>query len=277
MPEIKKLNPAVQATFMSSLIAGGIAGTSVDVSLYPLDTLKTRLQSAEGFFKSGGFRGIYNGLSVVTIGSAPGAALFFASYEMSKKHLASSEGSESPAVHLVAASIGEASACIVRVPTEIIKQRLQTGVNNTFTQAIQSVHQARGVSGFYTGYFSMLAREIPFAAIQFPLWEGLKCRWAEHQHVSTVSPVQGAICGSIAGSFAAGLTTPLDVVKTRLMLGKDSQGKVYKTASDTFKRIYHEEGPRKLFAGVGPRTAWIGIGGFVFFGVYEQASVLIRS
>lgn len=123
----------------------------------------------------------------------------------------------------------------------------------------------------------MLAREIPFAAIQFPLWEELKRRWAEHQDVSTVSPVQGAMCGSVAGSFAAASTTPLDVVKTRLMLGKDSQGRVYVSALDTFQRIYREEGPRKLFAGVGPRTAWIGIGGFVFFGVYEQASALIRS
>ena len=43
----------------------------------PIDTLKTRLQSAEGFFKAGGFRGIYSGLSAAALGSAPGAALFF--------------------------------------------------------------------------------------------------------------------------------------------------------------------------------------------------------
>lgn len=49
-----------------------MAGTSVDVALFPLDTVKTRLQASEGFFKAGGFRGIYAGISAAAAGSAPG-------------------------------------------------------------------------------------------------------------------------------------------------------------------------------------------------------------
>ena len=63
--------------FHISLISGGLAGTTVDVTLYPLDTLKTRLQSPHGFWKSGGFKGIYRGVGAAFVGSAPGAALFF--------------------------------------------------------------------------------------------------------------------------------------------------------------------------------------------------------
>ncbi|RYC56954.1 hypothetical protein CHU98_g9258 [Xylaria longipes] len=48
--------------FTTALLAGGIAGTTVDLSLFPLDTLKTRLQSHAGFFPSGGFRGVYRGI-----------------------------------------------------------------------------------------------------------------------------------------------------------------------------------------------------------------------
>ncbi len=33
---------------------------------------------------------------------------------------------------------------------------------------------------------------------------------------------EGAVCGSISGGFAAAVTTPLDVIKTRLMLGSVS-------------------------------------------------------
>ncbi len=67
---------------MVSLVAGGCAGTVVDVTLFPIDTIKTRLQSPNGFWKAGGFRGIYNGLGAATLGSAPGAALFFTTYEV---------------------------------------------------------------------------------------------------------------------------------------------------------------------------------------------------
>jgi solute carrier family 25 S-adenosylmethionine transporter 26 len=45
---------------------------AVDISLYPLDTIKTRLQAPNGFLKSGGFKGLYKGLNVTALGSAPG-------------------------------------------------------------------------------------------------------------------------------------------------------------------------------------------------------------
>ena len=52
-----------EPSFLISLISGGIAGTTVDVALYPLDTIKTRLQAPQGFLKAGGFSGVYKGLS----------------------------------------------------------------------------------------------------------------------------------------------------------------------------------------------------------------------
>lgn len=60
-----------------ALLAGAAAGVSVDVSLYPIDTLKTRLQSPHGFWKSGGFKGVYRGLSAAASGSAPGLIILF--------------------------------------------------------------------------------------------------------------------------------------------------------------------------------------------------------
>lgn len=51
--------------------AGGAAGTFVDIALFPLDTLKTRLQSAQGFLKTGGFTALYKGIFPVIVGSAP--------------------------------------------------------------------------------------------------------------------------------------------------------------------------------------------------------------
>lgn len=110
-------------SFATALIAGGMAGTSVDVALFPIDTLKTRLQAPVGFLKAGGFRGIYNGIGAAAAGSAPGAALFFSTYETMKPIVLAWQErmgiQDYPAVsHMLAASAGEAAACLVRVPTE---------------------------------------------------------------------------------------------------------------------------------------------------------------
>ncbi|XP_061407727.1 mitochondrial S-adenosylmethionine carrier protein isoform X2 [Lethenteron reissneri] len=57
--------------FLACLAAGGLAGASVDLTLFPLDTLKTRLQSAQGFARAGGFRGVYAGVPSAAVGSFP--------------------------------------------------------------------------------------------------------------------------------------------------------------------------------------------------------------
>lgn len=62
---------ATSGEFVASMLGGGAAGTMVDVVLYPLDTIKTRLQSEAGFLRSGGFKGVYRGLSSAAAGSAP--------------------------------------------------------------------------------------------------------------------------------------------------------------------------------------------------------------
>lgn len=110
------------------LLAGAIAGTSVDVILFPLDTLKTRLQSSGGLAASGGLRGMYSGISSTLIGSAPGgilitsygfehcwtdfiaiAALFFMAYESLKQafSIISPARSDSSLCHIVSASLAE--------------------------------------------------------------------------------------------------------------------------------------------------------------------------
>ncbi len=60
-----------------------MAGFVVDTVLFPLDTLKTRLQSAGGLAASGGTRSLYAGISSILIGSAPGGTkpLFPGVYE----------------------------------------------------------------------------------------------------------------------------------------------------------------------------------------------------
>lgn len=261
-----------RSPFVVSLLSGAAAGCAVDISLFPIDTVKTRLQSSEGFLKAGGFRGIYNGIFAAFLGSAPGAALFFTTYDYTSGRLGEKFG-DGPATHMAAASLGEIGACLVRVPTENVKQKQQTGVYPSFRAAIRGINAGQGLGGYYVGYMTTVMREIPFAFIQFPIWEKLKKVWAEEQG-APIEGWQSALCGSLSGGFAAAVTTPLDVAKTRLML--DTKGK-YKGMVGTLKTVHAEEGTKGLFSGVQPRVMWISIGGFIFFGGYEYTKRLLTS
>ncbi|ANZ74787.1 BA75_00025T0 [Komagataella pastoris] len=269
--------------FLVSLISGGCAGTATDLAFFPIDTLKTRLQAKGGFFQNGGWKGVYRGLGSAVIASAPSASLFFVTYDGCKKYfkaelmpLLKNENLTLNVSHMAAASLGEIAACLVRVPAEVIKQRTQTSKFSTSLESLKFIlrnENGEGViRGLYRGWTSTIVREIPFTTIQYPLYEYMKLRWAAHQGIEKVSPLQGALCGSVAGGFAAAVTTPLDVLKTRIMLSshKISLGQVA-------SQLYKEEGFAVFWSGVGPRTMWISAGGAIFLGVYETVSSLLTA
>ena len=65
------ISTLILRALITDLQAGGIAGLTADVVLFPLDTIKTRLQSRRGFLASGGFHKIYAGIGPAAAGSAP--------------------------------------------------------------------------------------------------------------------------------------------------------------------------------------------------------------
>ncbi|XP_053785617.1 mitochondrial S-adenosylmethionine carrier protein isoform X3 [Desmodus rotundus] len=245
--------------FTASLVAGGVAGVSVDLILFPLDTIKTRLQSPQGFNKAGGFRGIYAGIPSAAIGSFPNAAAFFITYEYVKWFLhADSSSRLMPVKHMLAASAGEVVACLIRVPSEVVKQRAQVSAS----------------SRTFKIFSNILYQEIPFSLVQFPLWESLKALWSWRQgHV--VDPWQSAVCGAFAGGFAAAVTTPLDVAKTRIMLAKAGSRTASGNVLSALHGVWRTQGLSGLFAGVFPRMAAISLGGFIFLGAYDQTRSLL--
>ncbi|KAI0518564.1 mitochondrial carrier domain-containing protein [Xylaria bambusicola] len=296
--------------FTTALLAGGIAGTTVDLSLFPLDTLKTRLQSRAGFFASGGFRGVYRGVGSAVVGSAPGAAFFFCTYEgvkdvLSRARRRRHSGDDDDALglragggrgrgastwaepleHMAAASLGEVAACAVRVPTEVVKQRAQAGHHGgSSAGALRAILQQYGTVGFggvwrelYRGWGITVMREVPFTVIQFPLWEALK-DWGRRRSQGMnaggvdVGAGESALYGCISGAVAAGITTPLDVLKTRVMLSQERE-----SVLTVLRDLFNNHGVRPFFAGIGPRVAWISAGGAIFLGSYQWAANALQS
>lgn len=178
----------IKVPFTLALIAGGCAGTTVDVALYPLDALKTRMQSPVGFWKAGGFSGIYRGVLATALGASPGSAMFFSAYEGMKPVLKKLNGdSEHWLQESFAASCGEVAACTVRVPTAVVTQRMQVGQYATFTEAVTKIAAENGIATFFIGFGTTVAREIPFSFIQFPIYEGLKRAIALMQGTETTA------------------------------------------------------------------------------------------
>ncbi|XP_072454832.1 mitochondrial S-adenosylmethionine carrier protein isoform X1 [Notamacropus eugenii] len=282
---------ADQPDFGVSLLAGGVAGVSVDLILFPLDTIKTRLQSPQGFKQAGGFRGIYAGVPSAAIGSFPNAAAFFITYEYAKFLLRMDCSSYLvPVTHMLAASAGEVVACLIRVPSEVVKQRAQVSAASGTFHIFSSILNQEGIQGLYRGYKSTVLREIPFSLVQFPLWESLKvCKdlhtghligssrlqalWSRTQG-HAVNSWQSAACGAFAGGFAAVVTTPLDVAKTRIMLAKAGSNIASGNVLSALLEVWKTQGISGLFAGVFPRMAAISLGGFIFLGAYDQTRSL---
>ena len=64
-----------------------------------------------------------------------------------------------------------------------------------------------------------------------------------------------AICGAAAGGLGSLLTTPMDVVKTRLMAGRDARDGTYSTVAGAVLQMYRQEGLGCFFIGTLPRLA----------------------
>jgi solute carrier family 25 S-adenosylmethionine transporter 26 len=127
--------------------------------------------------------------------------------------------------------------------------------------------------GFYHGFGMTILRDVPFAALQFALYEHLKRRVALYTDQPTSKPWQAAVCASIAGATAGALTTPLDVLKTRVMTTHNLAHNI--SLTQHLKSIHQQHGLKGLLSGIIPRTLWISFGGFVFLGVYEHTLSLL--
>ncbi|XP_068652154.1 S-adenosylmethionine carrier 1, chloroplastic/mitochondrial [Aristolochia californica] len=255
------------------VIAGGTAGVVVETALYPIDTIKTRLQAARG----GGkilLKGLYSGLGGNLVGVLPASALFVGIYEPTKQKLLKMFPENLSALaHLTAGAIGGAASSLVRVPTEVVKQRMQTGQFTSAPNAVRLIVAKEGFKGLYAGYRSFLLRDLPFDAMQFCIYEQLRLGYKLAARRDLNDP-ENAIIGAFAGAITGAITTPLDVIKTRLMTqGPANQ---YKGIFDCVQNVVREEGPTALLKGIGPRVLWIGIGGSIFFGVLERTKQFLQ-
>eukprot|EP00536_Pseudo-nitzschia_multiseries_P010524 jgi/Psemu1/307365/fgenesh1_kg.323_\ len=258
-----------QSTFLLSNVFGSAtAGIIGRLLTHPLDTAKARLQSLSGAhytgpvdaivntFRSEGLYGLYRGFPTVIAGGTPGTIIYLCGYDYFKDNISpfispfnalqvKKDDEENFAIHFAAGFLAETVACVIYVPVDVIKERLQIQCRTDAVQykggwdALRKICKTEGTMGIYKGYGATLASFGPFSALYFVFYEKFKS-WSKiyqqqsHENMpSTVVPLQFTILSSAsAGAIASFLTSPLDMAKLRLQVQRGAEASSFSASKE---------------------------------------------
>ncbi|TFK55973.1 mitochondrial carrier [Heliocybe sulcata] len=182
-------------TGVSRFLSGGIGGITSQLSIYPIETLKTQMMSSTGEQKRtllaaarrlwllGGFRAYYRGLTIGLVGVFPYSAIDMSTFEALKLAYLRSTGKDEPGV-LATLSFGSVSGSVGATsvyPLNLVRTRLQasgssghperyTGIMDVATKT----YQRDGWRGFYRGLLPTLAKVVPAVSISYVVYERSK-------------------------------------------------------------------------------------------------------
>ena len=209
-----------------------------------------------------GGRGLYSGLGPQLVGVAPEKAIKLTVNDLMRRLLSVSsvdaDGRRRSSIsvygEVAAGCMAGGSQVIFTNPLEIVKIRLQVQGQQSKQSgyqrqgAMQIVRQL-GLRGLYKGASACLLRDIPFSGIYFTAYAHLKSDLFGESAGHKLTIWELLMSGAIAGMPAAYLTTPADVIKTRLQVEAKSGQSTYTGIGDAYRKIVAEEGYTALFKG----------------------------
>lgn len=259
----------------AKVIDGGLAGVTGVSATFPLDLAKTRLQkqvvppgqaplyrnmiqTIGVVAKNEGVLGLYSGYKVNVSFIVFEKAVKLVCNDIFRMYMTDKEtGKISLAGECLAGASAGAMQSAVTTPMELlkIKGQVAAGKGETFNtvQVMADILKREGAQGFYRGWCSTLVRDVPFSFIYFPLYANLK----NTDSFGNGKSFNGNLAaGMVAGAIAGALSTPTDVIKTRLQDLPEGQTMSW---VNCVKMTYKEEGGLKpFFKGTGPRMVCIG-------------------
>ncbi|XP_074589383.1 uncharacterized protein LOC141845222 [Curcuma longa] len=276
--------------FWQFMVAGSVAGLVEHTAMFPVDTLKTRMQTGSPpcqpllslrqtlrtILAAEGTRGLYRGVGAMSLGAGPAHAVYFSVYELSKKSL-SSGNPNNPVVHAASGVLATIASDAVFTPMDTVKQRLQlkSSPYKGFVDCVARVLREEGIRAFFASYKTTVLMNAPYTAVHFATYEAAK------RGLMGISPasvdderlVVHATAGAAAGALAAAVTTPLDVVKTQLqcqgVCGCDRFSS--SSTSEVIHAIVRRDGYMGLLRGWKPRMLFHAPAAAICWTTYEAA------
>mmetsp|Transcript_793 Transcript_793/g.1029 ORF Transcript_793/g.1029 Transcript_793/m.1029 type:complete len:192 (+) Transcript_793:218-793(+) len=176
------------------------------------------------------------------------------------------------------------ASSFILVPGEVIKTRLQTGMIKSMAEGVSSILRTEGIMGLFAGYYATLIRDLPYTILELGIYENIKTLIRRHNlhqknpsqqsGVGSISQSEELLAAAVTGGFVALVTTPLDLVKTKLMMQSTSGG-AYTGFLDALRSIYGSGGMPALFVGSLARVTWLLPFTTIYLGVYEASKRLL--
>ncbi|KAJ9063073.1 mitochondrial aspartate-glutamate transporter agc1 [Entomophthora muscae] len=256
-----------------SFLLGSVAGAVGATVVYPIDLVKTRMQNQRSavvgqiLYKNSldcfkkvvrgeGLIGLYRGLGPQLIGVAPEKAIKLTVNDLVRSVMTDKATGDIPVwAEMLAGSCAGGSQVVFTNPLEIVKIRLQIqgelakSKNGPPKRSALWIVRHLGLLGLYKGVGACLLRDVPFSAIYFTAYSHLKRDYFLESPTKKLSLLELLAAGAAAGMPAAYLTTPADVIKTRLQVEAKKGETSYKGIRDAASKILKEEGFRAFFKG----------------------------
>jgi hypothetical protein len=177
------------------LVSGAIAKAVAISTMHPIDTIKTRNQLCPeqlALLPPLKVKHIFRGIKTSLFGAVPYGAITFASYEVIKTKMLTNFGEKvRPEILLVQSAvmadlIGSLWVC----PADMMKIGTQSGMYKSTLEACRSILKAHGPMGFYQGFAGHVIRDVPFRAIQLPVFDVMKTAYLAHKEEVAVKKAE---------------------------------------------------------------------------------------
>ncbi|OBZ86441.1 Solute carrier family 25 member 40 [Choanephora cucurbitarum] len=243
----------------------------------PTVSFKGTLDGLYKIFKYEGASALWKGLSPALLMSVPANVIYLVGYDHLKDTIQPWLGSYREYAPLVAGAAARTIAVSIISPIELFRTRLQAATHG-FSDVMEGVKKMvaqDGSKALWRGLPPTLWRDVPFSAIYWMGYEECKQSLESLKDQSMSDLHVAFLAGALSGMFAAAITTPFDVAKTRRQVdaGKEIPTLIDSRVPAILRQIYTEDGIRGLFRGMTPRIAKIGPSCAIMISSYEMGKV----